>query len=173
MEHLPEIIKVSLPSLFLAIVVVLIILSYFKNEEKKRRYESIAQNRKLTVSIRLQAYERILIYLERIGLDSLLKRVSKKDMTVGELQQRLLSTIRSEFEHNFSQQLYISTEAWQRVVKTKENTIQIINTQSLKIDQKKPALHLSKAILEYMMELSSPPGKTTIEFLKKEAQLLF
>jgi hypothetical protein len=169
-----ELLQITIPSLILSVAIVSIIVIYQNNENKKRKHELLSQTRKTSIAIRLQAYERVLILLERLGFDSMLKRTYKKGMTVSELQQQLLTNIRTEFEHNFSQQLYMSNEAWQNVIISKENTIQIINTKSLGLKPDASGLELSKQIFEYLIEEAREnPTKRAIDFLKKEAQQLF
>jgi len=148
------------------------IKGYFNNEEKRRRNEQIISNHKIVTPIRLQAYERVILLLERIGPESLLIRVKKQGMSSQELQTAMLKQIRAEFEHNLSQQIYMSQEAWDIVVNSKENMVKLINTSALEVNPASPSMELGKLILEYLVGGKSPT-KPGIDFIKKEVSEYF
>ncbi len=126
----------------------------------------ILQNSRTVTPIKLQAYERIVLFLERISLESLLLRVSTPDMSASQLHSALLSTIRSEFEHNLSQQIYMSQQAWEVVRNARSNMIKIINSEAEKMPANSPGMALSKQLLEKIMELEKEPTHVAIEFIK-------
>lgn len=168
-----EILKYTIPSLVVFLTVFYIIHTYFEDLEKKRKYESALKNRKLITPIRLQAYERVILFLERISPESLIMRLSETGMTGKDLQSGMLTTIRAEFEHNLSQQLYVSNEAWEMVKSARANTMKIINLAADKIPGHVPYTHLSTLILETIMEAEKTPSSIAIDFMKKEVQKLF
>ncbi|GAB4285948.1 MAG: hypothetical protein Kow0068_11480 [Marinilabiliales bacterium] len=131
------------------------------------------KNQSLITPIRLQAYERLVLFLERIQPNSLIMRTQKKEQTARQLQSELLSTIRSEFEHNLSQQVYISTNAWEIVKSAKENTLRIINSASDEIGENDDAMALSKAIITKVVDVGKSPSDLAIEYLKKEVGQYF
>jgi hypothetical protein len=139
-----------------------------RNDQDKRRQELILQNSRTVTPIKLQAYERIVLFLERISLESMLLRVSTADMTASQLHSALLSTIRSEFEHNLSQQIYMSQQAWEVARNARSNMIKIINSEAEKMPQNATAMALSKQLLEKIMELDKEPTRVAIEFIKVE-----
>ncbi len=126
------------------------------------------QNSRTIVPIRLQAYERIVLFLERTSLESLLVRTNTPGMSAAELHSALLNTIRSEFEHNLSQQIYMSQQAWEVVKNARSNTIKIINTEFEKAPGTASGLVFSKLLLERVMELDKEPTRTAIEYIKNE-----
>ena len=126
------------------------------------------QNSRTIVPIRLQAYERIVLFLERTSLESLLVRTNTPGMSAAELHSALLNTIRSEFEHNLSQQIYMSQQAWEVVKNARSNTIKIINTEFEKAPDTASGLVFSKLLLERVMELDKEPTRTAIEYIKNE-----
>jgi len=89
-----------------------ILREFFKQEERKRQLRLLEEKQKLSLPVRLQAYERIVLFLERISPGNLVMRVHKPEMKVKQFQQMLIKTIRDEYDHNLSQQLYVSHEAW-------------------------------------------------------------
>lgn len=168
-----ELLKIVLPSLFVFLAGYLAIERLLKEETRRRKAELAEGTRKITTPIRLQAYERIILYLERISPDSLLVRVNQPGITAKKLQSNLLSIIRTEWEHNLSQQLYISTKAWGQVNNAKDNVVKLINTCSDELDADASGIKLSQTILENMVELENHPTKKAIETLKKEVNDLF
>ena len=100
-------------------------------------------------------------------------RVHNKGMTNQQLQSKLVGMIKEEYDHNLSQQIYISSEIWQYIRKAKENTINLVNTQAGKIDPNAPSISLSKALLEHLMEINETPAQVALENLKKEVRNIF
>jgi hypothetical protein len=168
-----DLLKIVIPSLLVFLAGYLAIERLLREETNRRRAELNASSKKITTPIRLQAYERIVLYLERISPESLLVRVNQPNISSQKFQSVLLSTIRSEWEHNLSQQLYLSAKAWGLVKNAKDNVIKLINTSSDKVDPKAPALVLSKTILDSIVELENHPTARAIDFLKKEVLELF
>ncbi len=168
-----EILKYTIPALIVLISTFVILYWFYKNDEKRRQHELRIENRKIIVPIRLQAYERLTLLLERISPENLLIRVQRSGMSAVDLQRELLRTIRSEFDHNLSQQLYVSSKTWDVVIGAKESVVKHINTQMIDLNPKSQAIELSKNILESLVtnDIHSPRG--AIDFLKKEASLYF
>ena len=107
-----ELLKIVLPSIFVFLAGYLAIERLLREETKRRKAELTQNNQKITIPVRLQAYERLVLYLERISPESLLIRVNQPNLTNKKLQAKLLQNIRAEWEHNLSQQLYVSNNAW-------------------------------------------------------------
>lgn len=168
MEALTDILKITLPALLVFLTAWLLLRNMIKNSEDKRRYEMMMHNSKTVTPIKLQAYERIVLFLERISLESLLVRVSSPDMTSQQLHSALLTTIRSEFEHNLSQQIYMSQQAWEVVRNARSNTIKIINSEAEKMKPDAPGMLLSKQLLEKIMEMEKEPTRAAIDYVKAE-----
>ena len=172
MEMAADILKITIPALLVMLTSWLLIRSMIKNDQDKRRQEILLQNNRTVTPIRLQAYERIVLFLERISLESLLVRVSNSDMSANQLHSALLSAIRSEFEHNLSQQIYMSPQAWEVVKNAKSNMIKIINSEVEKMPANSTGMLLSKQLLERIMELEKEPTRAAIDYLKGEISRL-
>jgi hypothetical protein len=168
-----EILKYTIPSIIVFITTYYIIHSYFEDQEKKRQVKTSLKNRKLITPIRLQAYERVILFLERISPESLIIRISQPGMTSQQLQTEMLASIRAEFEHNLSQQLYLTDQGWGMVKSARSNTVKLINLAADKIPGDTSYNYLSTSILERIMEAEQTPSSIAIEFLKKEVQTLF
>ena len=172
METLADILKITIPALIVFLTAWVLLRNMIRNDQDKRRQELILQNSRTVTPIKLQAYERIVLFLERISFESLLVRVSSPEMTANQLHSALLNTIRSEFEHNLSQQIYMSQKAWEVVKNARSNMIKIINTEAEKLPENATAMFLSKQLLEKVMELEQEPTRAAIDYLKGEISLM-
>lgn len=168
-----EILKITLPALLVFLATYLTLSTMFQNDAKRRKIEFLKNNQKVTLPLRLQAYERLTLFMERISPDSLILRTNKPGMTAQNLQASMLGTIRAEWEHNLSQQLYVSVEAWELVKNAKGNVIKLINVCSDKVNPNDPSINLSQKILDTMIEFNSNPINLAIDYMKKEVRELF
>ena len=104
--------------------------NFLDNEDKRRKSERIRASQRQSLPIRMQAYERLALFLERISPNSLLLRVKAGKLTNQEYLLLLQQNIRNEFEHNLSQQIYVSDKMWEMVVASKSTMTSIVNTVS-------------------------------------------
>lgn len=158
-----------------AIVVGIIAYFFFKghtaNEEGRRRYlvQKEAQNQILP--LRLQAYERITLFLERIDPNKLLVRVKPFSDAKDDYENLLIKNIEQEFDHNLTQQIYISPECWNLVNAAKNATIHIIRQGSM--HQKDGNVDkMREWLLQQFMEEVTPSQKA-LAYVKKEVGELF
>ncbi len=172
MKDFLELLKYTIPALVVFITTYYIISLFFKNQKEQKRIELALKYQDNIVPLKLQAYERLVLFLERIYPESLVVRENTPGLTNQQLQQKLIVAIRSEFEHNISQQIYVSNELWSAVKKAKDNTIQLINAEALQTSPNQPAMQLGKAIIEAYMQLQKQPITTAIELAKSEIQKL-
>jgi hypothetical protein len=168
MEILTDILKITIPALLVLLTALLLLGNMLKNDQDKRKQELILQTSRTVTPIKLQAYERIVLFLERISLESMLVRVSSPGMNATQLHSALLTTIRGEFEHNLSQQIYMSPQAWEVVRNARSNMIKIINSEMEKMPEKATGLELSRKLLETVMGLDKEPTRAAIEYIKAE-----
>lgn len=160
-----------LPSLIVAVSAFFIVKYFIENDQKKRMLELKFQSKSITTPVRLQAYERMALFLERIEPNQLLFRVNNPELTAAQMQAVLLSTIRSEYEHNMSQQIYISPEVWESIKRAKENVVNAINIAAGKLSPEAMAIDLDSAIFQITAEES--PIAAAMKNLKKEIQTLY
>jgi hypothetical protein len=168
MEAFADILMITIPALIVFLTSYFLLRNMLRNDQDKRRQELLLQGSRTVTPIKLQAYERIVLFLERISLESMLLRVSMADMTASQLHSVLLTTIRSEFEHNLSQQIYMSQQAWEVARNARSNMIKIINSEAEKMPPDSSGIALSKQLLERIMELEKEPTRVAIEFIKAE-----
>lgn len=165
-----EILKYTLPAIIVLIVAIVFIKQIVKNDQNRRNYDILAKNQQLITPVRLQAYERLTLLLERISPESLIMRINKPNMTVKQLQTELLSTIRSEFDHNVSQQIYVTPQVWEIIKNARAKITQLINSSATKVKPDAPAIQLSKIILEDLMQINKSPTSLALDALKAEVK---
>ena len=173
MEVLFEILKYTVPALIVFFTVLVMIRAWSRNEDLRRKKDFNMHLSDDILPIRLQAYERSILLLERISPESMIMRVSRNDYTARQLQQELLSNITSEFEHNIAQQTYLSTEAWDKMKATKNQIINLVNETAKEVKPDASGPTLGKLILERLTELNNPPSQVAIDYLKQEVKTLF
>ena len=168
-----ELLKYTLPALLVSATAYFLIRAMLLREEKKLKLDVFLNNQKTITPIRLQAYERLIILLERIHPESLIVRENHADMSNQQLHQVLLTMIRGEFEHNLSQQLYVSPQAWVLIKAAKESLVQLVNAEALQLVPTDSSINLSKAIIEAHMQNKKSSLDEAIAFLKEEVHSLF
>ncbi|GAB3832235.1 DUF7935 family protein [Hymenobacter jeollabukensis] len=170
-----DLLKITLPALIVAGTVYYLIQQYLEKDRQRRLIELRLESSKTTLPLRLQAYERIILLLERITPNNLLVRLSSAGQTAPEYHRLLIQEIRAEYEHNLSQQLYMSPEAWAQVRQAKEGIVTLINKayQSLPNQQQARGTELAKRVLEALLTDEADPTTAAIDAVKREAVGLF
>ena len=173
MKDILEISKYILPSLVVFATAYLLIKHFLKHEERKIKHQLLLKNQKQTTPIRLQACERLILFLERIHPESLIVRENTSGLTNLQLQQKLILAIRTEYEHNLAQQLYVTDESWMLLKNAKDSTIRLINTEATQTVPEDSSIVLCKAIIETHMQQQKPAIATAISALKNEIQQIW
>ncbi len=161
-----------IPAIIVAGAIYLLIKKYLDNDYKVRLLELKRAIHKETIPLRFQAYERICLFLERISPNNLMVRVNRPGMSARELQSELLQTIRAEYEHNITQQVYVSSQAWDLVKNAREELIRIINTAAATIGENAGGIELSKAVFEIILKNEKLPTQRALDFIKNESRQL-
>ena len=130
--------------------------------------ESSKKNLSIVLPLRLQAYERMALFLERIDPNQLVMRIHTAGLTVAQEQNLLLTAIRSEFEHNLSQQIYISDMVWQKVCEAKSDIEAIINTVAADMDKNAESREFAETVLAVTAQ--KPVVELAIQILKADMQ---
>lgn len=173
MEVALEILKYILPAAVVFAGVYFIMQNFMENEQRKLELRYRSNNQSTVMPVRLQAYERIILYLERINLSNLVMRTYQNGMSARELQAKMLQAIRSEYEHNMAQQLYISSKVWRMVKSAKEENIKVINSSYEQLNDDASGVELSQFILELVGKIDQLPTEVAIEALKREINYAF
>lgn len=173
MDRLFDVLIAVLPAIVVFLTAFYLIKKFLDNDQKKQLIEIRMNNQKTVTPLRLQAYERVAILLERINPNSLIMRTHKTGMSARMLQSELLKAVRAEFEHNVAQQIYMSDSAWQTVKAAKEETIKIINIASSKIKDDATGAEFGRVVLELSGQLDKLPSDFALDHIKKEIKHLF
>ncbi len=173
MDVLLDILKFTIPALVVFFTVFFFLRAWSRNEDKRRKHEFNMHIKDDVLPVRLQAYERIILFLERIAPESILLRMDRKGMTAAQLKTELQNTIRHEYEHNLSQQTWISAEAWQSVQLARNQILKIVSDSASELKENASGASLGKLVLEKVMEMKTPPSQAAINYLKKEVNDLF
>jgi len=172
-DALFQIALVLLPALVVLGATYMVMNRFFQNEQNRRMLELRKNGQNILTPVRLQAFERLMLLMERINPEILIMRVHKKGMSARQLQQIMIQSIRAEYEHNMAQQIYVSPETWALFKKTKEELIQVVNLAAEKAPDSATGIDLTKAIYQLIGSLDVPPTKPASEALKREVRRLF
>lgn len=166
-----EYVAYLLPAIVVGVVAYYFFRAHTNNEEGRRRYLLHRESQKDILPLRLQAYERLTLFLERIDPTRLLVRVKPFSDAISDYEELLVNNIEQEFDHNLAQQIYISPECWTLVVTAKNSTIHIIRQVAMH-EKGKDVDHFRRVMLERFMDEATPSSKA-IGFVKKEVSELF
>lgn len=123
MNEILDFLLYLLPGVLVALGALYVMKHQANQEQKRRHFELRRQQAKESLSVRLQAYERLTLFLTRNTLSKLVLRHSTGQQDAQQYLQKLVQTIEQEFDHNVSQQIYLSTECWDLIVLAKNKTI--------------------------------------------------
>ena len=168
-----DLLKLLLPALMVLIAVYLMINTLLTKDFEKKVLDLRQKNQDLVLPIRLQAYERVVLFLERISPHNLILRVNNPLFKVMDFQQQFLLEIREEFNHNLSQQVYMTDEAWDVTRNAMEEIIGIINTSAQQLSPEDPGIELAKKIFEQLMAVEQDPAPRALKIVKNEVRLVF
>lgn len=168
LNQLTDVLMYSLPAVITGLVAFYFFKTHTLNEEKRLKISLLKQRSKEALPIKLQAYERMTLFLERINPGKLLLRISPLNAEKFIYTQQLVETIEQEFNHNIAQQIYISDECWNVIIAAKNATLHLIKTHSEK-ETVNSANELRESILQSLIETSAP-STTALAFIKSEVR---
>ncbi len=173
-----EILKYTVPS-GIVFITAYFLLKKFMEEQRQislaqaQATAKIANNQGSTmIPTRLQAYERLILFLERIEPNQMIPRVHRPAMTASIFKRELQRTIREEFEHNLTQQIYVSSEAWKNLTESRDAVNQLIELAYKNVGDNATGVQLSSALFEILSKAGVSPTAGAIEVLKAEARQL-
>lgn len=170
-ERLIDMLLFAIPSLITGLIAYYFFKEHTKNEDGRRRFLLKKDLQVSALPNRLQAYERLALFLERISPNKLLIRISPSHLSKEDYESLLIQTIEQELEHNLTQQIYVSEKCWNIVLAAKNATIQLIRKGSLS-EKTTSADKLREAILTEMMEKRAP-SDAALSLIKEEIATIF
>jgi hypothetical protein len=161
-----EILAYTIPSIITGAVAYFLFDSHFKDQQNTRRWLLQKDHQAATLPLRLQAYERMTLFMERINPSQLMVRIVPLSENKNDYQNFVIAQIEQEFEHNLSQQIYISEKCWSIIVTAKNATIQMMRLAD-KNENIKDADGLRQAVISDLLEKPSP-SSAALAFIKNE-----
>jgi hypothetical protein len=156
--------------------IILVVHAFLKKQIQKEviylQSELRKRNQEYFLPMRLEAYQRAILLLERIHPNSLVMRVHNPGLSAKALQIEFIKSVREEYNHNVAQQLFISSEGWNMIKNSKEDIIKLINTAGDQMNSNSTGLELSSKIFEMLSKLNQLSSEISVEYLKKEFQEL-
>jgi hypothetical protein len=168
-----DVVKYIIPAITVFLVGYFTLKKMLDNYYEQKMLEFRQQNRSSLTPVKIQAYERLTIFLDRINPSHLLLRMNQPSLPASAFKSSLVATINEEYSHNLAQQLYVSPQAWKLIKVVKERIIELIQHSYATLDKNATSIDLSKAILEEMIRREEVPTDMAIDFLKKEFKLIF
>jgi hypothetical protein len=165
-----QIIVSFVPLLIVFFFVYQMMKSFFEQFDNQRKQELRLRFSQETLPIRLQAYERMALLLERITPESMIMRTMQPGMNVLDLQKALVNSIREEFEHNLSQQIYISANAWAMVTAARQSMIQLIGETASELNQSDNCSKLATDVLTEYANAKNDPLALAKALLREEVK---
>jgi hypothetical protein len=166
-----ELVKYTLPALVVLVSSYLIVKKFLVADTQRKQLAIFQESQEVTLRLRLQAYERLALFVERISPSQLLPRIYNPAMTVLELQQAIIFNIRTEFEHNLAQQIYVSKNVWETVKSVKEQEINMAIQVSKTLSPESPAKELHTRILEIVLKTTEQlPTEMALQIINDECK---
>ena len=160
-----------------AIALVVIVQHFLKklnfNESLMLQGELKKQRQDFFLAHRMEAYQRVILYMERIHPSALVMRMNQPNMNALVLQTLVLKAIRDEYDHNVAQQMFISSNSWNMLKNAKEETVKLINVAASHLGNEASANDLATAVITLSAEINPLPSEIAIDALKAEFQQLF
>lgn len=160
--------NIILGAIFAFFIAIAWLLAEFKGMKDEMRERFGINNE--TIKLKLQAYERLTLFAERVSLKNLVSRTPYSDLTVLDLQIQLLDTIKEEYEYNVSQQIYLSPDMWKAIGNLRDQNIYIINQVAASLPPRAAGIELSKRLLEYAANANADLSTVVLSALQFEAK---
>ncbi|MBI1289250.1 MAG: hypothetical protein GC178_16915 [Flavobacteriales bacterium] len=167
-----EILKYTVPSGIVFATAYFLLKKFLEEQREITIIQAKAGAKSEMIPTRLQAYERLVLFLERIEPNQMIPRVHLPAMTSGVFKRELQRTIREEFEHNLTQQLYVSAEAWNKVIESKNAVNQLIELAAKNVGENTTGVQFSSVLFEILSKAGVSPTSGAINVLKAEARQL-
>jgi len=145
------------------------ILKYFPGKTA----EAGIEDQSVLLQLRLQAHERMIVFVDRLNPANLFIRLYEQGIPAVELQARILNEVRTEYQHNVSQQLYVNAASWNVLRKLKDDTIAMINNAAGTLPPDASGRELSRIVLEHVAGIAENPYDLTIGLIKQDIHQMF
>ncbi|MES2425453.1 MAG: hypothetical protein V4560_00725 [Bacteroidota bacterium] len=172
-SYLLDILKYTVAGLGVVWIAFYLLKPYLDRSEKLQLIELKKTVSSQTLPLRLQAYERVVLFIERINPANLLIRLNNPDYSAAELYMLIVAELRNEYQHNVTQQIYVSAGTWAIVKQLKEQTLAAVNNAIKALPENATGLELSRTILAQVSQAENNPFETGLSLIRKELDELF
>ena len=172
MEVILEILKYTIPALIVFLSSYFIHRQYLNNQYHLQSLELKARYSKEAIPLKLQAYERLILFCDRISIPSLIMRLKTQEMRSVELKDVMMIATQKEFEHNIAQQLYTSKKLWEIISLAKNDIINFVEVHAKQCSSDASANELAQILLREYNQLKSKPAELAIQAIKEEAKII-
>jgi hypothetical protein len=172
-EAILEIVKLTIPALIVFFTIDRLMRQYLGHQLQLQYNETRKRGQDITTPLRLQAYERLSLLCERIDLPSLILRVRPEGIKAGEYRLALLLAIQQEYEHNITQQVYVSAQLWEIIKIARDDNMQVIEHALAQVPANEEARKLAEAILQVLLQRGESATQKAQLAIKREAASLF
>jgi hypothetical protein len=173
LPFLLDIVKYTIAGLGIVWIAFYLVKPYLDRDEKIQMLEFKKAISNQTLPLRLQAYERLVLFIERVNPANMLIRLNGPAYNAHELYSLVVEEIRNEFQHNITQQIYVSARAWSVIKRVKEDTLGIVNNAIRTLPENATGLDLSKTVLGHLSQLEDNPYEIGASLLRKDLEDLF
>lgn len=173
METLLEIIKLTIPGMLAFLAAYFVLKVYLDNQQKMQQLKMQQEQVQAGLPMRLQAYERLSLFCERIAIPSLLLRVRREGLSSGELRIALLIAIQQEYEHNITQQVYVSSQLWEIIKLARDESINFISIVAEKVGGKAEGKELANMLIGLVNQQEAMAVDKALLAIKREAATKF
>ena len=168
-----EIIKFTMAGVGTVYIAFFLVKPYLDKAEKIQLVELKKNIASQTLPLRFQAYERLVLLIERINPANMLLRLHGTSYSAHELHSLVVTEIREEFQHNVSQQIYVSDRSWNVVKRVKDDTISVVTNAIKALPETATGLDLSKTVLAHLSSLQDNPYDIATQMLRSDLEELF
>jgi hypothetical protein len=172
-NYLLDILKFTLAGIGTVYAAFYLIKPYLDRSEQVQLADLKKSISSQTLPLRMQAYERIVLFVERVNPANMLIRLGGAASSAAELHSMVVTEIRSEFQHNMTQQIYVSSRAWTVVKRVKDDTLSVINNAIKALPETATALDLSKTVLSHLSHLQDNPYDIATSIIREDMEQLF
>ena len=171
--YLLDILKYTIAGLGVVWIAFYLIKPYLDRSENLQLLEFKKSVSNQTLPLRLQAYERIILFMERVNPANMLLRLNDPSYSATDLHRLVVNELRNEYQHNVTQQIYVSSRAWGVVKRIKDDTLSIVNNAIKALPETATGLELSKTILAHLSHLEDNPYEIGANLIRKDMEELF
>lgn len=173
METALDILKYILPSIVVFFTAYILVGKFIEENKAKMQFQKSNDNKELLNPLKLQAYERLIVFLERISPQQIIMNNDIKGSSAKEAKYIFSEAVKAEYNHNVSQQIYVSPQLWSLIRVVKEEVLEFINTSAEAAGATGSGVDMCKIMVNRLIEENKQPTQKAIDFLKSEVKIFF